>query len=84
MECWCNIKRKALLRTIEHQQDGFKGKWDKNMSRTISLDPAKNHKQHRELLEEVLGFIEAKYNKKKVLNRDEGNLVKSNTICQYK
>ena len=54
------------------------------MSRTISLDPAKNHKQHRELLEEVLGIIEAKYNKKKVLNRDEGNLVKSNTICQYK
>ena len=47
------------------------------------MDPPKKHRENdyrKRKIQEALEIKKAKYNKKiKVLNRDEGNLVKSNT-----
>ena len=86
------LKKKILARTIEHQQDSFKGKWDNSGAiehnltyhrqfNWIHTKPiARESGYRRSKIREALEIKKAKYNKKiKVLNRDEGNLVKTNT-----
>ena len=98
LKCTCNsayfgeTKKKILTRTIEHQQDSFKGKWDISGATEHSLtcrrqfnwiQPktiARENDYRRRKIREALEIKKAKYNKKiKVLNRDEGNLVRTNT-----
>ena len=98
LKCTCNsayfgeTKKKILTRTIEHQQDSFKGKWDNSGATEHSLtcqghfnwiQPktiATENDYRRIKIQEALEIKKAKYNKKiKVLNRDEGNLVSTNT-----
>ena len=69
LKCTCNsayfgeTKKKILTRTIEHQKDSFR---------------EKDYRKRK--IREALEIKKAKFNKKiKVLNRDEGNLVKTNT-----
>ena len=77
---------------IEHQQDSFKEKWDNSGATEHSLTChrqfnwihpktiARENDYRRRKMREGLEIKKAKYNKKiKVLNRDEGNLVKTNT-----
>ena len=98
LKCTCNsayfgeTKKKILTRTIENQQDSFKGKWDNSGAtehtltchgqfnwihpKTIAREKDYRNRKIREALE----IKKAKFNKKiKVLNMDEGNLVKTNT-----
>ena len=98
LKCTCNsayfgeTKKKILTRTIEHQQDSFKGKWDKSGATKHILTChghfnwihrktiARENDYRKRKIREALEIKKAKYNKKiKVLNRDEGNLVKTNT-----
>ena len=85
-------KKKILTRTIEHQQDSFKGKWDNSGAiehsltchgqfNWINLKTIARENDHRKRkIRETLEIKKAKYNRKiKVLKRDEGNLVKTNT-----
>ena len=85
-------KKKILTRTIEHQQDSFKGKWDNSGATEHSLTChrqfnwihpktiARENDYRRRKMRQGLEIKKAKYNKKiKVLNRDEGNLVSTNT-----
>ena len=83
-------KKKVITRTTEHQQDSFNGKWESSGTtehclechgqfnwinpKTLSTEQQYHRRKRRESLEMV------KTNKRrKVLNRDEGNLVKTNT-----
>ena len=85
-------KKKVITRTIEHQQDNFNGKWESSGAtehfleyhgqfnwinpKTLSAE----QQYHRRKIRESLEIKKAKTNKRrKVLNRDEGNLVKTNT-----
>ena len=96
--CTCNsayfgeTKKKILTRTIEHQQDSFKGKWDNFGATEHSLTchwqfnwihpktTARENDHRRRKIREALEINKAKYNKKKkVLNRDQGNIVRTNT-----
>ena len=85
-------KKKILTRTIEHHQDSFKGKWDNcgatehtltchgqfNWIHPKTIAREKDYKKRK--IREALEIKKAKFNKKiKVLNRDERNLVKTNT-----
>ena len=98
LKCTCNsayfgeTKKKILTRTIEHQQDSFKGKWDNSGATEHSLTChgqfnwihpktiARENDYRTRKIREALEIKKAKYNKKiKILNRDEGNLVKTNT-----
>ena len=98
LKCKCNsayfgeTKQKKLTRTIEHQQDCFKGKWDNSGATEHSLTChgqfnwihaktiARENGYGRRKIQEALEIKKAIYNKKiKVLNRDEGNLVRTNT-----
>ena len=98
LKCTCNLayfgetKKKILTRTIEHQQDSFKGKWDNSGATEHSLTChrqfnwihaktiARENGYGRRKIQEALEIKKAIYNKKiKVLNRDEGNLVRTNT-----
>ena len=85
-------KKKILTRTIEHQQDSVKGKWGNSGALEHSLTShgqfnwihwktiARENDYRRRKIREALEIKKAKYNKKiKVLNRDEGNLVSTNT-----
>ena len=97
LRCTCSstyfgeTKKKILTRTIEHQQDRFKGKQDNSGATEHSLTcqrqfnwihpktiaREKNYRKRK--IGEALENEKAKYNKKiNVLNRDEGNLVKTN------
>ena len=81
-----------LTRTIEHQQDSFKRKWDNSGATKHSLKchgqfnwihpktiATENDYRRRKILE-ALEMKKVKYNKNiKVLNTDEGNLVRTNT-----
>ena len=102
LKCTCNsayfveTKKKILTRTVEHQQDNFKGKWDNCEAAKHSL---KCHRQfnwihpktidreddyRKRKIREALEIKKTKNNKKiKVLNRNEGNLVKTKTRNQY-
>ena len=85
-------KKEILTRTIEHQQDSFKGKWDSSgaTEHTLICDGqfnwihpktiARENDYRKRKIREALEIKKTKYNKKtKVLNRDEGNLAKTNT-----
>ena len=85
-------KKKILTMTIGHQQDSFKGKWDNSGATEHSLTChrqfnwihpktiARENDYRKRKIREALEIKKAKYNKKiKVLNRDEGNLVRTNT-----
>ena len=85
-------KKKILTRTIEHEQDSCNRKWDNSGATEHTLTchqqfnwvhpksiATKNDYRKREILE-ALEIKKAKYNERiKVLNRDEGNLVKTDT-----
>ena len=98
LKCMCNsayfveTKEKILSRTIEHQQDGFKRKWDNfgatehtlachgrvNWVHTKVI--ARENDYRKRKIREVLQVKKTKYNQKiKILNSNEGSLVKSNT-----
>ena len=98
LKCTCDsfyfgeTKKKILTRTIEHQQDSFKGKWDNSRATEHTLTChgqfnwihpktiARENDYRKRKIWEALEIKKAKYNKKiKVLNREEGNLVKTNT-----
>ena len=82
-------KKKVITRTIKHQKDSFNGKWESSSATEHCLEChgqinwinpktlSTKQKYHRQKIEESLEIKKAKANKKrKVLNRDEGNLVK--------
>ena len=84
-------KKKILRKTIEHQQGSFKGKWDNSGATEHTLTYhgqfncihpktiARQNDYRKIKIQEALEIKKAKYNIKiKVLNRDEGNLVKTN------
>ena len=86
------LRKNILTRTIEHQQDSFKGKWDNSgaTERTLAchgqfnwIHPkiiARENNYRKRKIWEALEIKKAKYNKKiEVLSRDEDNLVKTNT-----
>ena len=98
LKCTCNsvyfgeTKKKILTRTIEHQQDSFKGKWDNSGATEYTLTcygqfnwihpktiaTEKDYRKRK--IRRALEIKKAKFNKKKIiLNRDKGNLVQSNT-----
>ena len=101
LKCTCNstyfgeTKKKILTRTIEHQQDSFKRKWDNSGAAEHSLtcqgqfnwihpkSIARENDYRRRKIREALEVKKARYSKIKVLNRDEGNLVRT-AISQYK
>ena len=85
-------KKKVITRTIKHQKDSFNGKWKSSGTTEHCLEChgqinwinpktlSTEQQYHRRKIEESLEIKKAKANKKrKVLNRDEGNLVKTNT-----
>ena len=85
-------KKKVITRTIEHQQDSFNGKWESSGATEHCLEChgqfnwinpktlSTEQQYHRRKIRESLEIKKAKTNKRrKVLNRDEGNLVKTNT-----
>ena len=84
-------KKKVIITTTEHQQDSFNGKWKSSgtiehclecrgqfnwgNSKTLSTEQQYQRRKIRGSLE----IKKAKTNKgRKVLNHDEGNLVKTN------
>ena len=83
-------KKKVITRTIEHQQDSFNGKQESSDATKHCLEchgqfnwinsktlPTEQQ-YHRRKIRESLEIKKAKTNKRrKVLNRDEGNLVKT-------
>ena len=98
LECTCSTlyigetKKKVITRTIEHQVDSFKGKWENSDATEHCLEChgqfswinpktlSTEQQYHRQKIRESLEIKKAKTNKRrKVLNRDEGNLVKTNT-----
>ena len=97
LKCKCNsayfgkTKQKKLTRTIEHQQDCFKGKWDNSGATEHSLtchvqfnsihpkNITRENNYRKRKIRKALEVNKAKYNKKaKVLSRDECNTVKTN------
>ena len=85
-------KKKVITRTIEHQQDSFNGKWESSGAtghclechgqfNWINLKTLSTEQQyHRWKIWEPLEIKKAKANKRrKVLNGNEENLVKTNT-----
>ena len=84
--------KKVITRTIEHQQDSFNRKWESSgvtehclechgqfnwiNSKTFST----KQQYHRRNIRELLEIKKAKTNKRRrFLNRDEGNFIKTNT-----
>ena len=84
-------KKKVITRTIEHQQDSFNGKWESSGATEHCLEChgqfnwmnpktlSTGQQYHRRKIRESLEIKRAKNEQRKVLNRDEGNLVKTNT-----
>ena len=85
-------RKKVIIRTIEHQQNSFNRKWGSSgstehclechgqfywvKSKTLSAE----QQYHRRKTRKSLEIKKSKANKRrKVLNRDKGNLVKTNT-----
>ena len=98
LNCSCNAeyigetKKKVITRTIEHQQDSIKGKWESSGAtehclechgqfnwlhpKTLSREARYKSRKIRESLE----IIRLKCNSSKLnINRDDSNLVKTNT-----
>ena len=97
LDCTCNglymseSKKKVITRTIEHQQDSFKGTWESSGATDHCLECHRQfdwinpktlsteQQYHRRKIRESLEIKKAKTNKRrKVLNHDEGNLIKTN------
>ena len=89
-------KKKVITRTIEHQQDSFNGKWESSGATEHCLEChgqfnwinpktlSTEQQYHRRKIRESLEIKKAKTNKRrKVLNRDERNLVKTNTWTPF-
>ena len=87
-------KKKVITRTIEHQQDSFNGKWESSGATEHCLEChgqfnwinpktlSTEQQYHRRKIREALEIKKAKTMKRrKVLNRDEGNLVDS-ALCK--
>ena len=85
-------KRKVITRAIEHQQDSFNGKWESSGATEHCLEChgqfnwinpktlSTEQQYHRRKIWESLEIKKAKTNKRRrVLIRDEENLVKTNT-----
>ena len=85
-------KKKVITRTIEQQQDSFNGKWESSGATEHCLEChgqfnwinpktlSTEQQYHRRKVRESLEIKKAKTSKRrKVLNRDERNLVKTNT-----
>ena len=85
-------KKKVITRTIEHQKDFFNGKWESSGTTEHCLEChgkfnwinpktlSTEQQYHRRKIRESLEIKKVKMNKRrKVWNRDEGNLVKTNT-----
>ena len=84
-------KKKVLTRTIDHQQDSIKGKWESSGAtehcltchgqfnwihpKSIKIEP----KYYERKIREALDIKKAKCSDVKVLNRDEGNIFKTNS-----
>ena len=90
--CISESRKKVITRTIEHQQDSFKGTWESSGATEhclechgqfswINLKTLSTEQwYHKRKIRESLEIKKAKTNKRrKVLNRDEGNLVNINT-----
>ena len=90
--CISESKKKVITRTIEHQQDSFKGTWESSGPTEHCLEChgqfswinpkflSTEQQYHRRKTRGPLEIKKAKANKtRKVLNRDEGNLVNTNT-----
>ena len=86
------IKKKVITRTVEHQQDSFNRKWESSDVTKHCLEChgqfnwinpktlSTKQQYHTRKIRESFEIKKAKTNKRrKVLNRDEGNLVKTNT-----
>ena len=98
LDCTCNglymseSKKKVITRTIEHQQDSFKGTWESSGPTEHCLEChgqfswinpkflSTEQQYHRRKTRRSLEIKKAKTNKRrKVLKHDEGNLVNTNT-----
>ena len=98
LNCSCNAeyigetKKKVITRTIEHQQDSIKGKWESsgatehclechgqfNWLHPKTLSREARYKSRK--IWESLEIIRSKCNSSKLnINRDDGNFVKTNT-----
>ena len=98
LNCSCNAeyigetKKKVITRTIEHQQDSIKGKWESSGAtehclechgqfiwlhpKTLSREARYKSRKNRESLE----IIRSKCNISKLnINRDDGKFVETNT-----
>ena len=85
-------RKKVITRTIEHQRDSFNGKWESSCITEHCLEChgqfdwinpkilSTEQQYHRRKIRQSLEIKKAKRNKRrKVLNRDEENFVKTNT-----
>ena len=85
-------KKKVITRTIEHQQDSFNGKWESSGATEHCLEChgqfnwinpktlSTEQQYHRRKIREALEIKKTKTMKRrKVLNRDQGNLVNTYT-----
>ena len=85
-------KKKVITRTIEHQQDSFNRKWESWGATKHCLEFhgqfnwinrktwSTEQQYHRRKIRVSLEIKKTKTNKRrKVLNRDEGNVLKTNT-----
>ena len=85
-------KKKVITRTIEHQQDSFNGKWESSGATEHCLEChgqfnwinpktlSTEQQYHRRKIRESLEIKKTKtIKRRKVLNHDEANLVKTNT-----
>ena len=90
--CCCNSFHRTSRYSIKHQQDGFRGKWDNSGKTEHALTChgqfnwihqkviARENEFRKRKIWEALKIKKAKCNKKiKILNRDGGNVVKTNT-----
>ena len=85
-------KKKVITRSIEHQQESIKGNWTSSGAtehtkecygcfdwlhpKTLSIKNSYYDRKVRESLEIDMAVV--KYGQEKVLNRDNGNFVKTN------
>ena len=90
------LKKRAISRTIEYQQDNFNGKWESsgaiehwlechgqlNWINPKTLSTKQQYRKRK--IKEPLEIKKAKINiRRKILNRDEENLVKTNTCTRH-
>ena len=85
-------KKKVITRTIEHQQDSIKGKWESSGATEYCLEChgqfnwlhpktlSREARYKKQKNQGVTGSYKIKMNSSKLnVNRDDGNFVKTNT-----